>query len=64
MSLDEKLNGTERVGLPRESLIAFLRFVTNPRVFDRPESIEHAWRLRVDDFARFPGLRWANPLAP
>lgn len=115
--LDERLNGTSRVGLPWPSLLAFLRLVTNPRVFERPEPIGAAWRQvkawlgcapawiplpterhaellgpllaaagahgnRVPDahlaalalehglllcstdgdFARFPGLRWDNPL--
>jgi len=32
------------VGLPWSSLLAFLRVVTNPRVFARPESIASAWQ--------------------
>jgi toxin-antitoxin system PIN domain toxin len=117
--LDRQLNGATPVGLPWESLLAFLRLVTNPRVFERPEPIAGAWRQVVawldcetvwipqpterhaevlgqllatagvhanlvpdahlaalaiehglvlystdGDFARFPGLRWLNPLAP
>ena len=42
--LDEKLNGSERVGLPWDTLLAFLRVVTNPRIFERPEPIADAWR--------------------
>jgi hypothetical protein len=116
--LDERLNGTARVGLPWPSLLAFVRLVTSPRIFARPEAMEHAWRqveawldcppvwvpvptekhrrvlgtllprcegranlvpdahlaaLALEhgltvcsadgDFARFPGLRWENPLA-
>jgi toxin-antitoxin system PIN domain toxin len=116
--LEEALNGTERVGLPWASLLAFLRLVTHPRVFDPPLSTEEAWaqvqewlnlpvvwvptpttdhpRVLGDliaateasgnlipdahlaaiamehglvlastdgDFARFPELRWENPLA-
>lgn len=116
--LDGRLNGSAPVGLPWESLLAFLRLVTNPRVFARPERAEDAWRqveawlscptvwipqpterhravlgeligatgananlvpdahlasLAIEhglvlcstdgDFARFPGLRWENPLA-
>ncbi len=115
--LDQQLNGSTRVGLPWVSLLAFLRLVTNPRVFERPESMVDAWRQvlawlacetawipqpterHVDlldqllalpgvhanlvpdahlavlalengltlcstdgDFARFPLLRWINPL--
>ncbi len=117
--LDDRLNGRGRVGLPWSSLLAFLRLVTSPRVFARPEPVASAWRqveewldgdpvwvpepsdryreilaelvaaasptanlipdaglaaLAIDhgcslastdgDFARFPGLRWENPLAP
>ena len=116
--LDERLSGSARVGLPWISLVAFLRLVTNPRVFARPEPVDAAWRqvegwLECDpvwipeasarhreilasqlphataganlvpdahlaalaiehglilastdgDFARFPDLRWENPLA-
>jgi len=116
--LEEQFTSTPRVGLPWPSLLAFVRLVTNPRVFERPASIEEAWgrveewlnlpsvwipqpterhpevlgelmRKAVDraqlvpdahlaalaiehglvlcstdgDFARFPGLRWQNPLA-
>ena len=41
--LDERLNGTARVGLPWPSLLAFLRLVSNPRVFSAPAPIERAW---------------------
>ena len=115
--LDEQLNGATAVGLPWPSVLAFLRIVTNPRVFEEPVAILDAWaqvsawlecepawipapgeRHRellggllnlpgvqanvVPDahlaalalehglilcstdsgFARFPGLRWTNPL--
>jgi toxin-antitoxin system PIN domain toxin len=116
--LDGQLNGTTAVGLPWVSLLAFLRLVTNPRIYRRPHSMEGAWGQvlawlscesvwipnpgerhaallgdilrsgavyadRVPDahlatlalehglvlcsadtgFARFPGLRWSNPLS-
>ena len=115
--LDGQLSGGGPVGLPWASILAFLRIVTNPRVFERPESAAHAWRqvttwldveavwipepaerhrdvlgslINMDgiqanlvpdahlaalaiehglvlcstdgDFARFPELRWQNPL--
>jgi toxin-antitoxin system PIN domain toxin len=41
--LDQQLNGSTRVGLPWVSLLAFLRLVTNPRVFERPEPMVDAW---------------------
>jgi uncharacterized protein len=116
--LDQQLNGAARVGLPWVSLLAFLRLVTNARVFERPETIRDAWaQVRAwlacepvwipepterhadllqelllqpgvhanlvpdahlatlalehgltlcstdGDFARFPMLRWLNPIA-
>jgi toxin-antitoxin system PIN domain toxin len=116
--LDARLNGTAPVGLAWPSLPAFLRLVSNPRVFERPRPIGEAWAqveawlarppawipqpteqhreilggfvrgavsrpaliadahlaaLAIEhglivcstdgDFARFPGLRWENPLA-
>lgn len=42
--LDHQLNGSAPVGLPWPSVLAFLRLVTNPRVFDQPESIADAWQ--------------------
>ena len=42
--LDEQLNGRWRVGLPWPSLLAFVRLVSNPRVFERPEPVAAAWR--------------------
>ena len=117
--LDQQLSGSTHVGLPWVSLLAFLRLVTNPRVFERPEPMVDAWRqvrawltcepawipqpterhadlldqllalpgvhanlvpdahlaaLALEhgltlcstdgDFARFPSLRYLNPLAP
>lgn len=116
--LDSCLAGALPVGFPWPTLLAFLRLVTNPRVFELPEPIEQAWgqvqawldrpvswipepterhreilgRLLLShgaranlvpdahlaalalehglvlcssdsDFARFPGLRWRNPLS-
>jgi len=41
--LDERLSARDRVGLPWASLLAFLRVISNPRAFARPEPIEEAW---------------------
>lgn len=41
--LDERLSGDPRVGLPWECLLSYVRIVTNPRIFTRPQSIETAW---------------------
>jgi uncharacterized protein len=42
--LEEQLHGTRRVGLPWESLLAFLRVVTNPRIYRLPARVGDAWR--------------------
>jgi toxin-antitoxin system PIN domain toxin len=41
--LAEQMNGTRRVGLPWESLGAFVRISTNPRAAERPLSPDEAW---------------------
>jgi toxin-antitoxin system PIN domain toxin len=41
--LEERLHGSSRVALPWPSLLGFVRLVTNPRLFARPESITTAW---------------------
>jgi toxin-antitoxin system PIN domain toxin len=115
--LDSRLNGSSKIGLPWPSLLSFIRLVSNPRIFERPQSVQKAWEqveawlacpqvwipsptehhqeviaplmkesvsrsnlvpdahlaaLAIehgltlcstdDDFSRFPGLRWENPL--
>lgn len=114
---DSCLNGPAPVGLPWPTLLSFVRLVSNPRIFERPQSISDAWTLVEEwlacpvvwipqpterhrevlgslltdtlarsnlvpdahlaalaiehgltlcstdrDFARFPGLRWDDPL--
>jgi len=41
--LEDQLETSPRVGLPWSSLLAFVRLVSNPRVFSEPESIPDAW---------------------
>ena len=43
--LEAALNGTRRVGLPWESLTAFVRLATNPRVVARPLAPVDAWAM-------------------
>lgn len=43
--LTSELNGDRPVGLPWESLIAFVRISTDPRIAGRPTSVEQAWRI-------------------
>ena len=117
--LDDVLSDPAPVGLPWQTLLGFVRLVTNPRVFATPHdphaawsvvehwldadpvwipapterhrqvfatlvervrpsgnlvpdthlaalAIEHGLTLMTADlgFARFPGLRWENPLDP
>jgi uncharacterized protein len=40
---DEVLNGSNRVGLPWPSLLAFVRLTSNPRVFTRAQTVTEAW---------------------
>ena len=47
--LDGQLNGNTAVGLPWNSVLAFLRIVTNPRVFQKPETMREAWK-QVEDW--------------
>lgn len=51
--LDLKLTGPERVGLPWPSLVAFVRLVCNPKVFEHPSSIKGAWK-QVGDWLTAP----------
>jgi len=41
--LDAQLSGRRKVGLPWESLLAFVRLVSNPRIFAHPEPVSEAW---------------------
>ena len=42
--MDGKLSGPNRVGLPWASLLAFVRLVSNPRVFSRACTVGQAWQ--------------------
>jgi uncharacterized protein len=41
--LDERLDGSPPVGLPWPTLLSFVRLVSNPRIFEQPQSIADAW---------------------
>lgn len=43
--LIDRLNGNRRVGIPWESLNAFLRITTHPRATMRPLTAAEAWRF-------------------
>lgn len=51
--LTEQLNGSTRVGLPWQSLAAFLRISTHPRAFERPLAPTTAWN-RIADWLASP----------
>jgi uncharacterized protein len=46
--LTEQLNGPRRVGLPWQSLAAFLHISTHPRAFEHPLAPAAAWELVTD----------------
>jgi toxin-antitoxin system PIN domain toxin len=46
--LTEQLNGPGRVGLPWQTLTAFLRIGTHPRASEQPLAPQAAWRIVVD----------------
>lgn len=41
--LEDQFATAARVGLPWASLLAFVRLVTNPRLFSEPEPVSDAW---------------------
>jgi uncharacterized protein len=53
--LERVLNQGPRVGLPWPSLLAFVRLVSNPRLFAQPQSITEAW-LQVEEWLNVPGV--------
>jgi hypothetical protein len=46
--LSEQLNGNRRVGLPWQSLVAFLRIATHPRASRNPLTSHEAWAYVAD----------------
>ena len=40
---DGELGSSARVGLPWEACLAYMRVVTNPRIFAKPQSVGRAW---------------------
>jgi len=52
--LDHQLSAFAAVGLPWSSLLAFVRLVTNPRIFRQATSPTNAWRQVLDWLACEP----------
>ncbi|WP_440998080.1 type II toxin-antitoxin system VapC family toxin [Arhodomonas sp. SL1] len=57
---EQVLSGTEAVGIPWVVILAFLRLSTNPRIFERPLSVEGAMAY-VDQWMAQPPV---NAVAP
>jgi len=51
--LEERLNDVVGVGLPWQSLMAFVRLASNPRIFQHPLPASEAW-LQVEEWLACP----------
>ncbi len=58
--LEKALAGADPVGLSWSTMLAFLRIGTNPRVFERPYSIEEAAGI-VSSWLSHPGVAVVRP---
>jgi toxin-antitoxin system PIN domain toxin len=58
--LDGRLNDRPRVGMPWQSLLGFLRIVTNSRIFERPDSLRAAWG-QVEEWLECPNVWIPQP---
>lgn len=58
--LEAALNGTEQIGLPWQTLVAFIRIATHPRVFRRPLLVAEAVEV-VDEWLACPQVMLVEP---
>jgi toxin-antitoxin system PIN domain toxin len=58
--LEGRLSGIPGVGLPWQSLQGFLRVTTNPRIFERPLSVDDAWS-QVREWLELPNVFSPEP---
>ena len=58
--LETALNGPRRVGLPWQTLLAFVRIVTHPRALPLPLGATQAWEL-VEDWLSAPATWVPQP---
>jgi hypothetical protein len=58
--LQDRLSGPAAVGLPWASLLAFVRVVSNPRIFERPRSMPQAW-TQVEEWLERPPVWQPQP---
>ena len=53
--LDNTLSSSERCGIPWESITAFIRIATNPRIFESPIGIDPAW-AQITEWLALPNV--------
>ena len=58
--LEDRLNGVTGVGLPWAALLAFVRLVSNPRIFGGAVPVEAAW-AQVDEWLALPNVFTPEP---
>jgi toxin-antitoxin system PIN domain toxin len=58
--LEQALNGTEQVGLPWQTVLAFVRIATNSRVFEPPLAAAEAAAI-VDEWLACPRVLIVHP---
>jgi len=58
--LNRRLNETSQVAMPWPSLLAFVRLVSNPRVFARPLTVPQAW-AQVESWLAVPTVWIPEP---
>jgi toxin-antitoxin system PIN domain toxin len=58
--LQDRLNGREGVGIPWSSLLAFVRLVSNRRIFERAISVGEAWH-QVEEWLGLPNVWTPEP---
>lgn len=58
--LQERLNERTGVGIPWSSLLAFVRLVSNPRIFERALPVDAAW-CQVEEWLSLPNVWTPEP---
>lgn len=58
--LEQALNGSEQIGIPWQTVLAFIRIATNPRVFQRPLAVAEAVAV-VEEWLDGPAAMIVEP---
>ncbi len=58
--LEDRLNSPEPLGLPWPSLLAFVRLVSNPRIFHTPRPVADSW-TQVEQWLACPSVWIPTP---